>query len=175
MRDMMEFRDTEDEYIAQSIRKHGWHAITVEAGEQTPGFLYTIGFMETYHHPEVIVFGLPVRIAHTLVSDMVEDFKHGTTYAHEGIYEGLLEGLPVAIRPVHPTQHLLYFGYALGHIRQSKSLEPLEAVQLLWPDKAHTFPFETSCDGAVCRLQPRLDLVLPLSEREEFIQEYGNA
>ena len=103
-----EFIETEDEHIAKSIRKHGWHAISVDASEYTPRFIYTIGLMETYDHPEVIVFGFDPQFAHTLLCNLVDDVKNGKTYAEEGIYEGLLEGFPIAIRHIHPTQFLIH-------------------------------------------------------------------
>jgi hypothetical protein len=167
--------ETEDEYIAKSIHKHGWHTISVDASEYTPRFIYTIGLMETYDHPEVIVFGFDSQFAHTLLCNLVDDVKNGKTYGEDGIYEELLEGFPVAIRHVHPTQHIFYFGYALGHIRHIGKIGHLEAVQLLWPDKTSTFPFEAGCDADVCRLQPRLDLEVPPSELKEFYQEYGDS
>src|SRR5207244_7074055 len=52
----------------------------------------------------------------------------------------------VAVRPVHPTQHDLYLGYAMGYCREQGRPGELKAMQVFWPDKQGRFPFTRDCD-----------------------------
>jgi hypothetical protein len=70
----------------------------------------------------------------------------------------------VGFRRVHPTQHPLYLGFAMGFMTNIGRIGELEAVQAFWPDAAGKFPFEVGCDLGVYQLQPRLDI--GLSPRE---------
>ena len=163
-----------DAEIAESVRKHGWHAIAVEETADAPTLLYTIGLCQTFGHPEVMVFGWEARFAHSIVSDMVADMKKGQFYSAGQTYPGLLDGFEVAIRPVHATQHLVHLGYATGYYRILARPELLSAIQLFWPDKAGKFPFELACDPGVAQLQPRMALAVAPSELRAFMKRFGS-
>jgi hypothetical protein len=64
----------------------------------------------------------------------------------------------VGFRRVHPTQHELYLGFAMGYYRYIERTDELEAIQAFWPDGDGKFPFDVGCDSAVYQLQPRLDI-----------------
>jgi hypothetical protein len=153
---------SEDEEIAQSVRAHGWHAIAVT--DHPPEFVYTCGLMTTFQHPEAIILGLRGRPAYSVLAAMVDDIRRGRTFESPGRYEGVLVDFPIAIRRVHPSQHELYLGYAMGHCRYMGNAGGLVAVQVFWPDKASRFPFDVGCDQDVMNLQPRLDLAVTPSE-----------
>jgi hypothetical protein len=155
----------EDE-IAEVVREHGWFAASIN--DHDPSFLYSIGLMQTWGHPELIVFGLDASDAHALLSGMVREIRAGRTYAQQGVYTvALAEDRGVAIRRVHPSQHPLYLGYAMGYCRYLGRIGELEAVQVFWPDSGGTFPFQVGCDPGVNRCQPRLDIALTPSEIRE--------
>jgi hypothetical protein len=59
---------------------------------------------------------------------------------------------------VHPTQHEVYLGYAMGYYREIGDSDLLRAIQLFWPDKSGLFPFDLASDPVVASLQPRLEL-----------------
>jgi hypothetical protein len=153
--------------IADIIRKHGWYVADVFDGE--PPFLYTIGLMRTWDHPEFILFGLDSKTAHQILSALVVSIRAGRSYRGPGAYSGVLQGdFQVGIRPVHPTRHPLYLGYAMGYLRSIGRIGDLEAVQVFWPDRTGQFPYEVGCDVNVVCCQPRLDLALTAAEIAEF-------
>jgi hypothetical protein len=161
-----------DDAIADDVRKHGWSVADVYDGE--PPFLYTIGLMQTWNHPELILFGLKSKTAYSILAAMVHSIRSGQSFHEPGSYSGVLEGdFQIGLRAVHPTQHQVYLGYAMGYVRQIGRMGELQAMQAFWPDKAGKFPFEVGCDLDVFRLQPRLDLALTPSEIEEFEREFG--
>src|SRR5262245_27264886 len=129
--------------------------------------------MTTFAHPEAIILGLSPQAAYSILEVMVEDIRGGRSFAAPGVYDGVLAGLPVAVRAVDPSQHALYLGYAMGHCRYTGNPGGLAAVQVFWPDKRGRFPFDSECDAEVAALQPRLDLPAPESEVRAFRRRFG--
>ena len=122
--------------------------------------------MHTCCHPEFIVFGLEADNGHGLISGLVRDIRAGRSFAEPGIQVVGVGGDQhrVGFRRVHPTQHELYLGFAMGFLRNIGRIGELESVQVFWPDAPGRFPFEVGCESAVYRLQPRLDIGLPPRE-----------
>ncbi len=164
---------SEDDAIAASISRHGWHMIAVEAGEDEPAFVYTIGLCRSLQHPEIMLFGLAPRMSHAILSDLVMDLRAGKSYASTGAYSGLLETAQVAIRPVHSSRHITHMGYAVAYYRRLGERERLAAVQLFWPDKAGRFPFESGCDPPTVERQPRMELGVPKSGLDAFLSKWS--
>jgi hypothetical protein len=149
------------------VREHGWFAASVNDGD--PPFLYSIGLMQSYDHPELIVFGLEPDDAHALFSGLIRDIRAGKSFAKPGEYTiALGTDFQVGIRCVDPTQHPLYLGFAMGYLTNRGQIGELEAVQAFWPDSTGKFPFDAGCELGVFRCQPRLDLALTPSETREF-------
>jgi hypothetical protein len=156
-----------EEEIAEVVREHGWFAASIS--DHHPPFVYSIGLMQTCDHPELIVFGLEPSDAHGLLSRVVRGIRAGSTYAQPGVYGTVLgEQNRIGVRRVHPTQHPLYLGFAMGYCRHIGRIGELEAVQVFWPDSGGKFPFEVGCDLGVYQCQPRLDIPLTPSEMREF-------
>lgn len=157
-----------DEEIAEIIRQHGWYAANVNDAD--PPFLYTIGLMERCKHPEFIIFGIDADSAYTLFAGLIADIQRGQTYSENGVRTIELGGdkHQVGFRRVHPTQHPLYLGFAMGFLTNSGRIGELSAMQAFWPDDKGRFPFYTGCDIAVYNLQPRLDIGLTPREIREF-------
>lgn len=164
---------SEDDEIDRSIVEHGWHAIAVDDHE--PPFLYTIGLITQWNHPELIILGLDRRTAHSVIAAVVENIRRGTRVAIDMDADSrltVLDNLTVAIRPVHASQHELFLGYALAHARRHAT--PLRAVQVLWPDKADRFPMDVDCQIDVRALQPRLELPVTPSQLREFRRDFAS-
>jgi hypothetical protein len=160
-----------DEAIAQDVAKYGWSALSIS--DAAPPFSYSCGLMTTFDHPELIVFGMESRESYNVLAAMVKELRSGRSFSAPGTYDGILEHAQIAIRRVHPTQHELYLGFAMGHCTYMGKLGGLEALQVFWPDKQGRFPFEVNCDLDVYGSQPRLDLEVPPSELRAFRRQFG--
>jgi hypothetical protein len=136
--------------------------------------LYTIGLMQTCNHPEFIMFGLEANNAHALFSQLVRDIRAGGSYSDPGVHSIQIGGDEhrVGFRRVHPTQHELYLGFAMGYCRHIGRLGELEAMQAFWPHDRGKFPFEAGCDLGVYGLQPRLDIGLTPRELEKWRRQW---
>ena len=106
-----------EERIAEIVQEHGWYAANV--GDHQPPFLYSIGLMQSCGHPEFVVFGLDTGDSCSLLSCLVRDIHAGRTYAEPGIHPVSSGGDDhrIGFRRVHPTQHPLYLGFAMGYCR----------------------------------------------------------
>lgn len=105
---------------------------------------------------------------------MVRAIRAGQLFAEPGVRAVDLGGGKhrVGFRRVHPTQHELYLGSAMGFLRDIGRVGTLEAVQAFWPDAAGKFPFEVGCDLAVFQLQPRLDIGLSPRELRRWQRQW---
>lgn len=154
----------EDAQIANHVAAHGWCALSVTA---TPPFVYTVGLLTQQRHPEVILFGFDSATAREILASVVREIGEGHSFAERGEHPGICEGFSFVSRPVHPTQHIGYLGYAMGHVRHTRFEGELSAVQLFWPDEKGRYPFDAGCDEDVYARQPRLDISLTPSELAE--------
>src|SRR5688572_12220497 len=123
---------SEEEEIASVVRHHGWYAANVF--DANPPFLYSIGLMQELDHPEFIVFGLEPNNAHALISGLIHEIRSGRSFAEPGVESGSFDGVEhrVGFRRVHPTQHPLYLGFAMGYCRYQGRTGELEAMQVFW-------------------------------------------
>jgi hypothetical protein len=162
-----------EEEIAEVVRKHGWYAASIS--DHQPPFLYTIGLMQVLYHPEFIMFGLEADNTHTLFSQLIHEIRTGQSYAEPGVYTVKIgsDKHRVGLRRVHPTQHELYLGFAMGYCRHIGRMGQLEAMQVFWPDGSGKFPFEVGCALDVYQLQPRLDLGLTPQELRKWRRQWG--
>lgn len=161
-----------DDEIAADVRNHGWSLADVY--DHNPPFQYTIGLMETSRHPEFIVFGLESDGAHALFSALIRDIDARKSYAEPGVYTVNVGGddHQVGFRQVHPTQHEIYLGFAMGFLTNAGRIGELEAMQAFWPDQSGKFPFDVGCDLGVFEAQPRLDLGLTPREVRRFKRQF---
>jgi hypothetical protein len=161
-----------DDEFAEDVRNHGWSLANVS--DHKPPFQYTIGLMETCHHPEFIVFGLEGGNAHALFSALIRDIHAGKSYAEPGVYAVNIgdDEHQVGFRRVHPTQHELRLGFAMGFLTNNGRIGELEAMQAFWPDRAGKFPFDAGCELGVYEAQPRLDLGLTPREVRRLRRQF---
>ncbi len=161
-----------DKEIAEIVEKYGWYAANIY--DHKPPFTYSIGLMKTCNHPEFIIFGLEPDNAHALLSALFRDTRDGRSYAEPGVHSVRVgeNEHRVGFRRVHPTQHPLYLGFAMGFVRNLHGVRELQAMQAFWPDRAGKFPFDVGCDLAVYQLQSRLDLGLTPREVKRFQRQW---
>jgi hypothetical protein len=161
-----------EEAIAEVVRQHGWYAASIS--DHQPPFLYSIGLMQTFDHPDFIVLGLERSIAHALFSHLVLDMRAGRSYSEPGVFSVAIgdDQHQVGLRRVHPTRHELYLGFAMGYHRHIGRSGEFQAMQVFWPDGVGKFPFEVGCDLEVYQLQPRLDIGLSPEELRRWRRQW---
>src|SRR5690348_14001480 len=151
-----------EQNIVADLQRTGWSALSIS--DTSRPFVYTVGLMFSFARPELIIFSLGDN-AFKVLRLMVEEIRGGRSFAARGTHENVLGNASIATRPVHPTWHTSYLGYAMGYYRERGRIGELEAIQIFWPDRNGKFPFERGCDEAVCSAQPRLDQPMMPDER----------
>jgi Domain of unknown function (DUF4262) len=133
------------------IRNHGWAVIRVEPQGEEPGYAYTIGLMQTYEHPEVIVFGLPLETMHDILNEIGTQVGAERRFAPGEMASGIIEGFDVAFRAVAPGARSAYMGLGIDYYGRD-----FPALHCLWPDRDGRFPWDLGASADFRRLQPML-------------------
>lgn len=144
----------------EDIKRQGWHLIIVPEDEEGPGFVYSVGMMQTLNHPEIIMFGLETELMADVIDGMGLEIRKGRRF-EAGLAKDLLKGYPCKMVPVAPKSHEEYLRYAIWHRRHVGKPGTLEAVQCVWPDKKGRFPDDPKCDAEVVAAQPMLGKAKP--------------
>ena len=127
--------------IAADVDRVGWSCLTIH--DTFPPFAYTVGLMKTHDHPELILFGRP-EDDYAILADLVAKIARGVRLDEPKEYD-LLEGFPVATRPVDESHHESYLGFAMGYVRRMGRIGELQAVQVIVPDIDGVYPFQPNC------------------------------
>src|SRR5262249_12605397 len=86
-------------------KEDGWHVMGVMEGKEGPAFAYTIGLYYTFEHPEIVIFGLDIRLMHGIVNGFGERLKKGEAFEHLDEAGDVLEGYNVIFQKVEREQY----------------------------------------------------------------------
>jgi Domain of unknown function (DUF4262) len=129
-----------DAQMRADIATYGWHVVKVLEDDEGPAFAFTIGLWKRFEHPELIVFGLPLEIMHQML------------YAAGLDYDDILEGYSCTFRPVPRRRYEEYLGSARWYYES----DDFPALQLIWPDREHRYPWATPAEAWIRTAQPVL-------------------
>lgn len=127
--------------IRSDVDAFGWHCLSVSPceGEAGESFTYTIGLVETFDHPEIMIFGLGNKVSHGILSNCVEMIRKGVAFQADIDYPGVIgAGYKVVFKKVLPEFLPEYFGAASRFYGD----KPFNGLVMFWPDKAHQFPWQ---------------------------------
>jgi len=148
-----QYNEAIESTINADIEKYGCHIVLVEADDYLPAFAYSIGLFQTYHHPEVICFGLAPEVLKTLIQEAHQLVKQGKKLIPGHLFPEFLKGYHTQFLRVSPAYYPDYFGSAQRFYYPHN----FPALQLVWPDKQNKFPWEASFNADLKFSQPLLD------------------
>lgn len=137
--------------VADDIKKFGLAVITVPSDGEVPTLAYSIGLWGARHHPEIVVFGLPPEVAHTIINDVGRRVKNGKRFKDGDVVEKLAN-FPMAFVEVPRDRFEGHLNVALAYYGHGE----FTALQLVWPDTQGKFPWQPSYDEKLRRAQPVL-------------------
>lgn len=154
--------DEHDRQLLADVEQYGWHVIAVEEDEEGPAFAFSIGLNHNFDHPEVILFGLPVSVMHQIVNGVGGKIKSGEKFDHLDESGDIPEGYNVCFRTVERQHYREYLGYA----RWFYQGDDFPALQCVWPDSSHRYPWDAEAVSDFLRRQPVLsdDTTWPFHE-----------
>jgi hypothetical protein len=143
------------EKIEWMIETHGWALETITADPSTDpptaACAYSIGMREAVDFPDVAVFGLAPAAANGLVTLVADARRDGTVIPLGDELVGLLDNdLRCVFAPIDAMVAAERFATAASWFRG----EPLDMVQLLYPDRNGFLPYETGFDQRLRWAQP---------------------
>ncbi|MFD8599143.1 DUF4262 domain-containing protein [Kitasatospora sp. NPDC059646] len=145
--------DARDTRIAANIRDHDWHVNGVAGGGLPGDWSYSIGLWHTLRSPEVSIFGLPSQTGMRIVNVLAHEIRSGHPLEPDQRRNDVLGGgFSVAIRPVHPSWYLSFFGAGVDFYQRP----PLPVTQMFWPDKQGRFPWDAGVEATCRAAQPLL-------------------
>jgi len=97
--------DEAEQRLLDDIANFGWHLIAINVSEHGPAFVYSIGMMETLGHPEIIMFGLDIKLMGSVLNDMGAQIREGRRFAELGLFEDILRGYACNVIRVDPGRH----------------------------------------------------------------------
>ena len=144
--------DDADRRLLSDVKEFGCHIIAVAEDDEGPSFAYSVGFPTTYQTPEVIIFGLDVKLMQDIINTIGQTLRSGKPIHAFLECDGILVGQTVAFATVAARHYREYVGYA-GWYHQSLNFELL---QCFWPDQEGRFPWDPACHEFVRSHQPIL-------------------
>lgn len=136
-----------------NIDKFGLQVITVAATNYLPSFTYSIGLTQTYHHPEIICFGLPTDLAHEITNIVADLIKDGEVFTSGEIYNNIFNESNAMFIAVDKRNIDDYFGTGINYYQDKQ----FDALQLIWTDSNDRFPWEENFEEKYVYIQPLLD------------------
>ncbi|GAB3760237.1 DUF4262 domain-containing protein [Microlunatus parietis] len=128
-----------DSYLLDVLTKIddcGWSVVAVEPdiGDPEPGFAYTVG-LTTAGHPELAIFGLPARLAQSLLNQVAERLVGGESIRPGDRLERVIgNGLTLTAVDMTDLSELGVVTAVYGHADR--------ALQLVWPDPEGRMPWQ---------------------------------
>lgn len=147
--------DASDERLIADVKRVGWHAVGVAEEADRPPFVYSVGLYLSFGHPELIVVGLRPNVGHALIADVVERLRAGSHVSWDTRYSDIVENFDVVFKVMDESKFREYLGYALWFYR-SLLPDSFPTLQLVWPDRSGSFPWEPGFDPALAERQPLL-------------------
>jgi hypothetical protein len=144
--------DDGDRKLLSDVDQVGWHVVMIGEEAGVPGWSFSIGLFKTFNHPEIVVFGLPLTLSGQVINLIGDEIKRGARFEPGLEYTEILEGVLCTFRPVNPRWYRPFLGYAMWFYQGAE----FPALQCIWPDKQHHFPWHPDFKPAWLWAQPLL-------------------
>ncbi len=136
-------QDDRDRKLLADIEEVGWSVLAIWESKNNPGFAYSLGIYYTLDHPEIIIMGLPPKVAHALINTIGDTVRAGQTFEPGQKYDDIADGFPVAFVAMDQKYYREYLGYGRWFYHGSN----FPVLQCVWPDKEGIFPWEPGYDS----------------------------
>ncbi|MFT3722487.1 MAG: DUF4262 domain-containing protein [Hyphomonadaceae bacterium] len=148
----IEALDDHERAFVASVKVHGWFRHGIFADEGRPSFSFTTGFWVNADHPELVIFSMKDTLAHQVFWDAFGEAKAGRKLLVGKRTDAVFANLPAyafTVTKKHYADHL-------GWSRWFYAGDDFPCLQIVWPDRAGLFPWETGFDRAFKDDQPDL-------------------
>lgn len=138
--------------VIRDVNTLGWHLALVEPAGGHHGWAFSVGFGQTFGHPEVAVFGLPADVLRALLDTISQELRAGRAFPDGHADATLAPPYRCVFRRIDAAWHDAVLPAAAWFYGQ----RPWAALQLFWPDRADRLPWEAGFDPELTPFQPLL-------------------
>jgi uncharacterized protein DUF4262 len=142
----------DDQKVLDDVAEYGWHVIKIPPVSDTPGWAFSIGLYRTFHHPEIVVFGLNHELMHSIINSIGSEIKSGKSFKPDTPFSELIEGYDCILKKVKVNWYSPFLGYANWFYQNTD----YPALQCVWPDKKGCYPWDPAFDPNWLWAQPLL-------------------
>jgi hypothetical protein len=142
--------DKSEQKVIDDIAEYGWHCVHVIAEGELVEYSFTVGLFRSYGHPELIIFGLPSKISHQILTIAVEAAKTGSPLDLTQPSDALLKNYSCCFAEVPLSEYYEHVGYARWYYQGNGF--PL--YQIVWPSKSGLFPWHHQATPEFRTTQP---------------------
>ncbi|MDO6565923.1 DUF4262 domain-containing protein [Alteromonas sp. 1_MG-2023] len=143
--------DAEKKIVA-NIKKHGCHVTSVfDNRGESPSFTYSTGILASFCAPEVIIVGLPNKLASSVVNNYMRRVRDGEIFELGSFYPDFLSGFDVTFKEVSSLSKQEYLLSCCWYYN-----DKFEAVQLIFPTTSGIWPWDPEADSDFHEIQPCL-------------------
>lgn len=135
------------------IKRAGFAFLSIGQDGDTPPFSYTVGITETYKSPELIIFGVGQNVADAVFNGLVQRVENGERFNEGDVVIELLN-MPVAIKAVASEIARPFTLNVASRYKGSKHSPTFQ--QIVYPDQAGNFPWESGYNEEMRRIQSEL-------------------
>jgi Domain of unknown function (DUF4262) len=144
--------DDLERQVIHNINEFGWHAVNVVEDDGHPPWTYTIGFHDTWNHPELIIIGRSRATAHHILETIATGLDSDRRLDLNATTGTLLPGIACFPLEVADRYYSDYVGFARWYYRRRQF--PL--TQIVWPNNDGRYPWSPGATRAFKEWQPVL-------------------
>lgn len=137
------------ENVRKDIADYGCSVISIT--EDDPPFAYTVGLWQRFHHPELIMFGLPAGVMANILNAITAKVRAGAVFNAPSHLSDVGGKFGVHIKPLDEEYLPRYFGFGVNFQEQKFPI-----AQVVWADREGRFPGEPAYDESYSDMQPVL-------------------
>jgi len=140
-------------WVAATVSEHGWAISGRHGDEAAPPWAYSVGMWLTCQVPELVLCGLPVENAASIVNAIGARIADGADFSPGDVIDDVCPA-PLTLRPVEDSWRATPGLLAISDTFYGMVRPPY--LQVVWPDKHGRFPWEPGFQSAFDRMQPLL-------------------
>lgn len=141
--------DDTERKILDDIADYGWHCLNIMAEGEEVEYSFTIGLAHSYGGSELIVFGLPAKVAHSILAIAAGLAKNGTLDLARPCDE-LIKDYSCCFVEVLRSNYEEYVGSARWYYQGNDF--PLH--QIVWPSRQGLLPWNAEASPEFRVAQP---------------------
>ena len=145
--------DENDRKALSNIEEFGCHVLKVMEGEGEPCFCYSIGINKKQNKPDLLITGLDLSLAHSIVNNYKDRLLAGESFDTENYYSDFLEGFDVCFVKVDKKHYEEYLGFGLW----LHGGNDFEVLQMIWPTTGGKWPWDIDTSDYYKWAQPVLN------------------